>query len=139
MATKSDTLVSRRGRPTKHKWDHLLDGEIWTLKKGEDFTSQARSFVSQARRAAEAKGLELVSRTVESEYLRENPDNPKSPFKRDGEGNKVKDATTLQVVAYDPTTHKIEDGRVVELTEAERAAIEADADDGDDEPTTDED
>lgn len=129
MATKVEALSKRKGRPSEHNWDKLLDGSIWRLKKGEDYTSQSRSFVSQARRAAQDAGLELDTRTIESEFLREDADNPKSKFKRDAKGEKVKDGTVIEIVAYNPDTHEIVDGQVVERE------VEADADDED---TTDE-
>lgn len=126
MATKVEALSKRRGRPSEHNWDNLLDGSIWRLRKGEDYTSQSRSFVSQARRAAQDAGLELDTRTIEFEFLREDPENPKSKFKRDAKGDKVKDGTVIEIVAYNPDTHEIVDGQVVERTDADD---DADTDD----------
>lgn len=102
MARQVQELVRRRGRPVEHNWDQFLDGNVWELTYGEDFTSQARSFTSQARRAAEAKGMKLATRTVQTGPLRENPENPKSKKLKDDEGNVIEDAIVVQIQAYTP-------------------------------------
>lgn len=109
MAKQVAELAPRKGRPQTYKWDQYLDGTAWELTRGEDYTSQSRSFLSQARKAAADRGMKLVTRTIESGPVREDPTNPKSKFVRDGDGEKLIDATVVQVQAF-PADDDTDDG-----------------------------
>lgn len=59
-----EALAPRTGRPAKYDWDLFLDGQARLYTQGEDFDSDPKSFVSQARRQAAERGLSLHARTV---------------------------------------------------------------------------
>jgi hypothetical protein len=43
------------GRPKGSKYDAWLDGQIWTLHKGEDFEGEAHKFVRAMRQHANTR------------------------------------------------------------------------------------
>lgn len=50
----------REGYP----WDEWLDGRVWHLTRGEDFTTSPRNFSSSVRQAAARKGVKLSTRVL---------------------------------------------------------------------------
>lgn len=52
------TEVLRTGY-TKYPWDEWANGKPWELVAGEDYYGKMGNFVTQARRTARAKGMEL--------------------------------------------------------------------------------
>jgi hypothetical protein len=46
-----------RGRKPKYDWVKLLNGRIWRLTKGKDFSCSVESFAHHFRRRAQAAGL----------------------------------------------------------------------------------
>jgi hypothetical protein len=44
------------GAPRKATFDRWLDGKVWKLEQGRDFTSTVHSFQSQLRKAASRRG-----------------------------------------------------------------------------------
>ena len=47
------------GRRSTYPWDKWLDGQIWQLKIGEDFTCKVGSFQKAAGTQARKRGLRL--------------------------------------------------------------------------------
>jgi hypothetical protein len=47
------------GRNAKHDWDSWLDGQIWELEAGTDFTSKPSSLRASAVKQAGNKGKSL--------------------------------------------------------------------------------
>lgn len=45
------------GRPPEYPWDVWLDGRIWSIEEGTDFTCTVSSMVKLIRVAAAARGL----------------------------------------------------------------------------------
>lgn len=48
----------------RYPWDTWMDGHIWQLTAGEDFTCKPGSFAIQARRAARERGMRLRIRSL---------------------------------------------------------------------------
>jgi hypothetical protein len=56
MAERMDTFPD--GAPTRrhYPWDEWLDGTVWRLQVGDDFSAKPPSMASMARARAAAKG-----------------------------------------------------------------------------------
>jgi uncharacterized protein YwgA len=50
----------------KYPWSQWLDGQIWRLSNGDDFTIKAKTLVGYAKTAAKERGLVLDSK-IESD------------------------------------------------------------------------
>ena len=63
MASKLKQFTFRgRGRQaSRHPWDEWLNGDIWKLVKGTDFSCRVESFRSMAYAAAHYRGLKFQS------------------------------------------------------------------------------
>ncbi len=55
--------ISAPGRKSKYDWDNLLNGQMWQLFEGEDYTSRA-SFRSAAYNEAKTRNLKVAVHTV---------------------------------------------------------------------------
>lgn len=55
------------GRKTseKYPWDKWLDGRVWRLDRGEDFTQNIEAMRNAIRRAAVARGKTVTTRSRE--------------------------------------------------------------------------
>lgn len=52
MARKLQTFPAK----STHPWDEYLDGSVWELTEGEDFTSKLATFRMNAKAQAERRG-----------------------------------------------------------------------------------
>lgn len=60
MAKQLESFKFRtRGRVQKYPWNEWLDGSIWELKKGEDFTINTRIMRNSARSAADRRRVQI--------------------------------------------------------------------------------
>lgn len=61
MAHTIDAMPRRKGRARKgtYAWDKWLNGEVWVLVQGEDFTGTLAGMRSGAYSAAHRRGLGL--------------------------------------------------------------------------------
>lgn len=46
----------------KHDWDVIFNGQIWRLRKGEDYQCRTDCFVKMARHAAKRRKLRIRTR-----------------------------------------------------------------------------
>jgi hypothetical protein len=53
----------------KYRWDEWLDGRIWQLAAGTDFTIAIGQFRSAAFRAAQVRRLHLRTRQVDGDVV----------------------------------------------------------------------
>lgn len=51
----------------KYPWDDWLDGSVWLLRRGEDFSTSILSFRATASTMAKRSGKKLRSRAVSDE------------------------------------------------------------------------
>ncbi len=56
--------AKRRG---KYAWDEWLDGRVWLLRKGEDYTTTTPSMRASAAKAARGAGKRLRTRVTTDE------------------------------------------------------------------------
>lgn len=47
-----------------HDWDKLLDGQIYQIEPGKDFTCKPTTFLTLARKQASARGMRLRTASV---------------------------------------------------------------------------
>lgn len=52
----------------KYPWDEWLDGSVWLLRQGEDFSTSMISFRATASKMAKRNGKKVRSRTVNDEH-----------------------------------------------------------------------
>ena len=50
---------------SRHDWERFLNGDIWLLKRGEDFAATPKTFVSSARTHARNRKGRLKTRMVD--------------------------------------------------------------------------
>jgi hypothetical protein len=65
MARQLNEFPERPNR--QRELERYLDGTVWELTQGDDFTGKPESFVSTARELAKARGGRLRTRKVESD------------------------------------------------------------------------
>lgn len=58
MATRTDSFPNHPRGPN-YAWDTWLDGSIWQLTRGEDFTIPARSFSASVYKEAKRSGVRV--------------------------------------------------------------------------------
>ena len=58
-AIESFSFAVRSGRSSGHDWATLLNGSIWMIEAGVDFTTKAESFITVARENAKRRKLGL--------------------------------------------------------------------------------
>ncbi len=63
MAKKLKTFEFRQ-TASKYNWDEWFNGEIWELKRGEDFQNPANYFRSQVSSRARERGLRAMTSQV---------------------------------------------------------------------------
>lgn len=64
MKTLSDFSFSNRSSSRgKHDWASLLNGKVWSVESGVDFTSKPAIFLAQARMQAKKRGGKLRTQT----------------------------------------------------------------------------
>lgn len=70
MPKKLDTFEFPHGgrKGIEFDWDSILDGSIWQLEQGKDFTAPTKQFVGAVARQANAKGLR-VKRQIDGKTL----------------------------------------------------------------------
>lgn len=60
MATKIENYdFSRRGRKEKYPWAEWLDGNVWSLDAGDDFTCTSESLRTTIYAAAKKRGVSV--------------------------------------------------------------------------------
>lgn len=64
MAHRLDSFPARRTQ-SRYPWDQLLDGSIWQLIRGEDFSGKPSSFRANAQTQAQKRGGRLNSQLTE--------------------------------------------------------------------------
>jgi hypothetical protein len=58
-------LSSFPAMPTKrYPWEHWLDGQIWQLDKGDDYTARATTIIANARLQAKRRGGNVRTRLL---------------------------------------------------------------------------
>ena len=67
----------RKSSHDGYPWDDWLNGQIWKLKKGEDFHAKSRSMVCNARVRAKKSGKQLRTATFDDYLVIQAVDNPK--------------------------------------------------------------
>jgi hypothetical protein len=50
------------GRPPTYPWAEWLDGRVWKLTQGEDFSSKPRIFGNMARGSGARRGVKVETR-----------------------------------------------------------------------------
>jgi hypothetical protein len=68
MPTKLDIFPALPSQ-ARHDWPKLLNGEIWQLRRGEDFQGKAKTFVQNARAQAKRRGGAVRTRLVDEETV----------------------------------------------------------------------
>lgn len=63
MARTLDRFPSMPGR-TQHPWSEYLDGRVWELTPGEDFTAKVPTFKASAQAQAKKRGGRVRTRTL---------------------------------------------------------------------------
>lgn len=65
MKTLEDFSFSNRSSTRgKHDWAKLLNGSIWSVESGVDFTSKPAIFLAQARMQAKKRGGKIRTQTT---------------------------------------------------------------------------
>jgi hypothetical protein len=59
MAKKLKTFTFAMGRGGEYDWDKWLDGSIWELHQGTDFTKTPRAVSIAAHQTAKRKGFKV--------------------------------------------------------------------------------
>lgn len=68
------------GRAGKYPWDEWLDGSVWRLIGGEDFTTPARNFRRQVISVAQRRGLKAQTTVRDGDViLQALPLDPEGP------------------------------------------------------------
>jgi hypothetical protein len=63
MAERLDSFPVRRSHArSKYPWDEWLDGSVWRLTQGEDFTAKLKSMRVYAATTADRRGLKVRMR-----------------------------------------------------------------------------
>ena len=65
MARKLDTFPTAAG--SRYPWDEWLDGNVWELVHGDDFTAKPSTFRSIASGQAKKRGGKMRTRSVEAD------------------------------------------------------------------------
>jgi hypothetical protein len=68
MATKLETFPEYQSH-ARHDWPQLLNGDVWQLRRGDDFKGKARTFVQNARVHAKRRGGTLRTRLLDEETV----------------------------------------------------------------------
>jgi hypothetical protein len=68
MPTRLDTFLTLPSQ-ARHDWPQLLNGDIWQLRRGEDFNGKAKTFVQNARSQAKRRGATIRTRLVDEETV----------------------------------------------------------------------
>jgi hypothetical protein len=63
MAQTLDRFPSAGGQP-RYPWEHWLDGQVWQLAKGDDYTSKAATVIANARTQAKRRGGAVRTRLL---------------------------------------------------------------------------
>lgn len=67
MAKLLETFEFTRGSAPKYPIDQWLDGNIWELKRGEDFDVKTTTLRARLSRAAKAKGMKVSAKVVDED------------------------------------------------------------------------
>jgi hypothetical protein len=65
MARKLDSFPNAPG--SRYPWDEWLDGSVWLLSHGEDYTAKTATFRSIASTQAKKRGGRIRTRTHDAE------------------------------------------------------------------------
>jgi hypothetical protein len=68
MPTKLDTFPTYPSQ-ARHDWTELLNGDIWQLRRGEDFKGKPKTFIQNARSQARRRGGTVRTRLLDEETL----------------------------------------------------------------------
>ena len=68
MPTKLDTFPALPSQ-ARHDWPQLLNGDVWKLRRGEDFNGKAKTFVQNARSQAKRRGCTVKTRLLDDETV----------------------------------------------------------------------
>jgi hypothetical protein len=63
MAKRLDTFPTPAG--ARYPWEEWLDGSVWELRQGQDFTAKLPTFRANAQTQAKKRGGVIRSRRVE--------------------------------------------------------------------------
>jgi len=74
MAEKVDQFPDLIGRGRSYPWDEWLDGDVWKLTQGEDFTASMSNFRGLVYMKAQDRQLQVRTRVVDGAfYLQAEP------------------------------------------------------------------
>ena len=62
MAEIVDELPERKGKSNKYPWKDWLNGKVWKLTQGTDFTCSSQTFRGMVYSASHRKGLKVITR-----------------------------------------------------------------------------
>lgn len=65
MARTLDSFPRAEGT-ARYPWDRWLDGQVWELVAGEDFTSKLRTFAQNAHLQARKRGGRVRTKEIRS-------------------------------------------------------------------------
>lgn len=70
MAKALETFEFPHGgrKGIEFNWDSILDGKIWSLTQGEDFTAEPKTFIGAVARQANLKNLR-VKRQIDGKTI----------------------------------------------------------------------
>jgi len=68
MARTLDTFPALPSQ-ARHAWDEWLDGRVWRLARGEDFSGKAKTLVQNARGQAKRRGGTVRTRLLDEETV----------------------------------------------------------------------
>lgn len=69
MARQLEVFPSFRSEP-RYPWDEWLDGSVWELEVGRDFTSKVPTFRANAQIQARKRGGAIRTRLLEDGHTR---------------------------------------------------------------------
>jgi hypothetical protein len=65
MAKRLEVFPSFRSEP-RYPWDEWLDGSVWELEQGRDFTSKVPTFRANAQTQARKRGGAIRTRLLDN-------------------------------------------------------------------------
>lgn len=68
MATRLERFEFGRGYQSKYPWHQWLDGSIWKVVQGEDFTCKTPSMWTTLTNKAKKTGMKLQARIVDDNH-----------------------------------------------------------------------
>jgi hypothetical protein len=68
MPSKLETFPAYTSQ-ARHDWPQLLNGDIWQLRRGEDFKGKAKTFIQNARAQARRRGGSVRTRLLDEENV----------------------------------------------------------------------